>query len=142
MAKRSIERAERLERGSIDRLETSFFNDDETSRTATAESRNVSGEREYIGSKTDKRIDKSVRYLEQSNVKSLSQMQTLTQVPAIVIVALSVIAVMAILSMLIMLWHIGRLRIFAWWMLGLIILAIVLGGLTLWAIHSKQQEED
>ena len=52
VAKRSIERAERLERGSIDRLETSFFNDDETSRTATAESRNVSGEREYIGSKT------------------------------------------------------------------------------------------
>lgn len=52
VAKRSIERAERLERGSIDRLETSFFNDDETSRTARAESRNVSGEREYIGSKT------------------------------------------------------------------------------------------
>lgn len=52
VAKRSIERAERLERGSIDRLETSFFNDDESSQSITAESRNVSGEREYIGSKT------------------------------------------------------------------------------------------
>lgn len=52
VAKRSIERAERLERGSIDRLETSFFNDDETSRTATAESRNVRAEREYTGSKS------------------------------------------------------------------------------------------
>lgn len=52
VATRSAERAERLERESIDRPETSFFNDDDSSRTARAESPNTRAEREYTGSKS------------------------------------------------------------------------------------------